>query len=121
LTHDKKGGFVKLLLMSLSFPPFAACRYGCAGCCAAPIGVFWIAGITGIVYGLLGGPTNRFGVDWEFVGLGVLTWLVASVWARVTIAGADADKCARKTSTLCSRILPGADESDPFDEVRKAR
>ncbi|MFN2338282.1 MAG: hypothetical protein ABR544_04850 [Gammaproteobacteria bacterium] len=112
---------MKQFLLSLFVPPFAAYRYGCAGCCAAPIGVFWIAGITGIIYGLVGGPTNRFGVDWEFVGLGVATWLVATIWTRVTIAGADADKCARKSSTLCSKIMPGADESDPFDEVRKAR
>jgi hypothetical protein len=108
-------------MVSLFFPPLAACRYGCAGCCAAPIGVFWLAGITGMVYGFLGGPTNRFGVDWEFVGLGVATWLVASVWARLTILGADEDKCARRTSTICTKIMPSLDESDPFDEVRKAR
>ncbi len=112
---------MKQFLISLFLPPFAACRYGCAGCCAAPIGVFWLAGITGIIYGALGGPTNQFGVNWEFVGLGVATWMIASVWARLVIHGADEDKCQRKTSTLCNTIIPSVDESDPFDEVRKAR
>ena len=35
--------------------------------------------------------------------------------------GADQDKCADRSSSLCSKILPSLDESDPFDEVRKAR
>ena len=44
--------------LSILIPPLAVCRYGCAGCCAAPIGVFWLAGITSIVYGYLGGPAG---------------------------------------------------------------
>ncbi len=44
-----------------------------------------------------------------------------SVWAAITIRGADDDKCERRSSTLCSKIMPQNDESDPFDEVRKAR
>jgi hypothetical protein len=120
LTHDKKGGFVKQFLLSLFVPPFAACRYGCAGCCAAPIGVFWIAGITGIIYGLVGGPTNRFGVDWEFVGLGVPPgWWPRS--GRGSPLPAPTPTSARARPAPCAARSCPVDESDPFDEIRKAR
>ncbi|BAZ93926.1 hypothetical protein TspCOW1_11090 [Thiohalobacter sp. COW1] len=111
---------MKKTLLVLFTPPFAACRYGCAGCCAAPIGVFWIAGIVGILYGLIwGGPTEGSGGQTALLGLGL--WILASVWAALTIRGADEDKCQNRSSTLCSKILPGLDEHDPMDEVRKAR
>ncbi len=112
---------MKRTLTTLFVPPFAACRFGCAGCCAAPIAVFWITGIVGIGYGLLGGPANLMGPSWSTVGLGLALWTIASVWAAVTIRGADEDKCARRNSTLCHTILPAGDETDPLDEVRKAR
>jgi hypothetical protein len=112
---------MKRSFLALFVPPLAVCRYGCAGCCAAPISVFWIAGMVGIVYGLLGGPTNAFGIHWELVGLGVATWLVASVWARLVILGTDEDSCHGKTSTLCNKIVSRPDESDPLEELRKAR
>ena len=112
---------MKRVLLTLLIPPFAACRFGCAGCCAAPIGVFWLASITSIIYGLLGGPTNLMGPSTTTVLLGVGMWGVASVWAAITIRGADDDKCERRSSTLCNKIMPQNDETDPFDEVRKAR
>lgn len=104
----------------LAFPPYAACRYGCAGCCAAPIAVFWLAAIVSLVYGLLGGPTQTEGVNWGTMALGVGLWGISFTWAMLTIRGTDADKCTRPTSTLCRKILPAADESDPLEEVRKA-
>lgn len=111
---------MKKLLLVLFTPPFAACRYGCAGCCAAPIGVFWLAGIAGILYGLVwGGPAAGTGGQTALLGLGL--WALASVWAAFTIRGADDDKCQNRSSTLCNRILPSVDEHDPMDEVRKAR
>ena len=112
---------MKRAVLTLLIPPVAACRYGCAGCCAAPIAVFWLAGISGIVYGLVGGPANLMGPSWTTVGLGFALWGIAAVWAILTIRGTDDDKCERKTSTVCNKILPSTDESDPFDEVRKAR
>ncbi|MGA7799884.1 MAG: hypothetical protein WCC36_03655 [Gammaproteobacteria bacterium] len=108
-------------VLGLLVPPFAACRFGCAGCCAAPIGVFWIAGIVALVYGVVGGPLGIFGVSWTTVALGVVLWAIASVWAMLVIRGADDDKCRRQTSTLCSKILPDTNEADPLDEARKAR
>jgi len=82
--------------------------------------VFWLASITSIIYGLLGGPTNLMGPSLNTILLGTGLWGVASVWAAITIRGADDDKRVR-SSRLCGKILPQNDESDPFDEVRKAR
>lgn len=111
---------MKATLLTLMTPPLAACRYGCAGCCAAPIGVFWLTGIVSILYGAIwGGPAE--GTGWQIVMLGIGLWGTAVLWAILTIRGADEDKCADRTSTLCSKILPSLDETDPFDEVRKAR
>lgn len=112
-------------LFALLAPPLAVCRYGCAGCCAAPIGVFWIAGVTSLIYSLYGGPTGGPGISVPTLGLGVLLWVIASVWARYTIQGVAQDQdCAEKgnggrLSTWCRMVQPRLDETDPFDEVKK--
>lgn len=107
-------------LLTLLTPPFAACRYGCAGCCAAPIGVFWLTGIVSILYGSLwDGPAA--GTGWQTVVLGFGLWGIAAVWAALTLRNADPESCDDAPSRLCSKILPTVDEPDPFDEVRKAR
>ncbi len=108
-------------VLTISIPPVAACRYGCAGCCAAPIGVFWLTGIVAILYGLAGGYANLMAPSWDTVSLGIALWIIASVWAAITLRNADDEKCARKKSKLCSPQARSADESDPFEEVRKAR
>lgn len=109
-------------LLTFVCPPVAACRFGCASCCAAPIGVFWLAGMVSILYGMAGGPSNLMGPSWNTVGLGVVLWVIAAVWAALTIRGADNGNCeARGKNGLCNKILPKEDESDPFEEVRKAR
>jgi hypothetical protein len=97
------------------------CLFGCAGCCAAPIAVFWLAGIVSILYGIVGGPANLMSPSWNTIGLGVVLWCIASVWTALAIRGTDADKCQGGKNQLCEKILPSADESDPFEEVRKAR
>lgn len=112
---------MKRAALILVTPPFAVCKFGCAGCCAAPIGVFWITGIVSIVYGMTGGPTNLMGPSWNTIALGLALWGIAAVWAAITIRSADEDRCKGNKNPLCDRILPSADESDPFDEVRKAR
>lgn len=112
---------MKRALLTLLTPPVAVCRFGCAGCCAAPIAVFWITGIVGILYGLVGGPTNLMAPSWNTILLGLGLWSIASVWAAVTIRSADDDRCADRKSPLCRRMLTPEDEADPFDEVRKAR
>ncbi len=112
---------MKRAVLTLLTPPFAVCKFGCAGCCAAPIAVFWITGIVAIVYGSVGGPANLMGPSWNTVLLGLGLWGIATVWAAVAIRGADDDRCADRNSTLCHQILSQDDEPDPFDEVRKAR
>lgn len=112
---------MKRAILILVTPPFAACRFGCAGCCAAPIGVFWLTGIVAIVYGAVGGPANLMGPSWNTILLGFGLWAIAAVWAMLTVRGADEDRCARPNSALCHKIIPGDDEQDPFEEVRKAR
>lgn len=112
---------MKRYLLALVVPPLAVCRYGCAGCCAAPIGVFWITGIVSLIYGLRGGPLGLEGVSWGTIGLGALLWAIAVVWAILTVKAVDDDKCKRRSSNLCSKVLPRNDESDPLDEARRAR
>jgi hypothetical protein len=108
-------------MLAFLVPPFAVCRYGCAGCCAAPIGVFWLTGIVALIYGYYGGPLELAGPSWGTIGLGVALWLIAAVWAALTIRAVDEDKCRRKTSPLCGKIKPQPDERDPLDQVRKAQ
>jgi hypothetical protein len=104
---------------SILIPPLAVCRYGCAGCCAAPIAVFWLAGIVSIIYGILGGPASLETVSWPTVFLGIGLWLIATVWARMAIRGVKDDECQRKRSTVCRMVIPGADETDPLDDIKK--
>lgn len=112
---------MKRYLLALAVPPLGVCRYGCAGFCAAPIGVFWITGIVGLVYGWFGGPLGLDGVSWGTLALGLLLWAIAAVWAMLTVRAVDDDRHTRRRSSLCAKIAPRADEPDPFDEVRKAR
>jgi hypothetical protein len=82
--------------------------------------VFWITGIVGIAYGLVGGPANLMGPSWNTVLLGLTLWGIAVMWTAITIRGADNDICAERNSEVCRKILSN-DETDPFDEIRKAR
>lgn len=110
-------------VIAVMAPPLAVCRYGCAGCCAAPIGVFWLAGIGALIYGLVGGPLGAEGVSWWTVGLGVVLWAIAAAWAETTIRGVALDEadrdCTRSISTMCRLVSPRVNEDDPFDQVKK--
>lgn len=110
--------------MAALTPPLAVCRYGCAGCCAAPIGVFWITGIIGMIYGFMGGPANLEQISWTTVLLGLGLWVISAVWAENTIKGVEADQqdpnCKnKKANSFCRIVKPRLDESDPLDEVKK--
>ena len=112
--------------LSLLAPPLAVARYGCASCCAAPIGVFWIAGIASLVYGGLGGPLRSGSVAWSVVGLGVVLWIAASAWALLTVQGVSdrheqERRARRNTRGVESEPPAGPDESDPLEEVRRFR
>jgi hypothetical protein len=125
---NRKGGSMTRVTMSLLAPPLAVCRYGCASCCAAPIGVFWVAGLASLVYGGLGGPLRSGSVAWSVVGLGILLWIVASAWALLTVQSvSDAGERDRRRARqgIC-RVVSGSsacepDESDPLEEVRRYR
>ena len=110
------------LLLSFMAPPIAVCRYGCAGCCAAPIGVMWIAGIVSIIYGVVGGPANSETISWATVGLGLVLWVISVIWALTVIRGVSDDKadpnCTSKKSTVCS-IVRTHDDSDPMSDINK--
>lgn len=105
--------------LSILIPPLAVCRYGCAGCCAAPIGVFWLTGMISIVYGFIGGPADLETTSWTTVSLGIALWVIASVWAMMAIRGVKDDECQRKRSTVCRMVSPGPDEPDPMDHIKK--
>ncbi|OOG22282.1 hypothetical protein B1C78_15400 [Thioalkalivibrio denitrificans] len=112
--------------LSLLAPPLAVARYGCASHCAAPIGVFWIAGIASLVYGGLGGPLRSGSVAWTVVGLGVVLLITACAWALLTVQGVSDDHLKeRRTRRNTRGIVPqppaDTDESDPLEEVRRSR
>jgi hypothetical protein len=99
------------------------CRYGCAGCCAAPIGVFWLAGIISIIYAFFGGPTGVEGISLGTLALGVILWVIATIWAENVIKGVTADetdkKCEANASSVCRMVQPKLDDTDPMEEIKK--
>lgn len=107
-------------VLTIVAPPVAICRFSCAECCAAPIGVFWLTGIIGIIYGFLGGPTNLASPDWSFIGLGLALWGIAAAWTAIAVRGYDEGKCSSAGSTLCSTIKSSCNENASFDEIRKS-
>jgi len=113
---------MKRRLLTYLIPPIAVCRYGCAGCCAAPIGVMWIAGIIGIIYGFLGGPASMATVSWTIVSLGAVLWIIAVIWTMTVIRGVDDDranpKCQQKRSSVCN-IVNNDDDNDPMADINK--
>jgi len=115
---------MKRTIMAALAPPLAVCQYACAGCCAAPIGVFWITGIVSIIYGFMGGPANLDHTSWMTVLLGFGLWIIAAVWAENTIRPVNTDQentnCEQGNSkNLCRIIKPRIDDSNPLDEIKK--
>ena len=114
---------MKRSIQALFVPPVAVCRYGCAGCCAAPIAVFWIAGIVSVIYAFFGGPAGLEGVSMGTLTLGAILWGIAAIWAENVIKGVADDQesgsCENKSSNVCRLVKPKLDETDPMDEVKK--
>lgn len=110
-------------LLAILVPPLAVCRYGCASCCAAPIGVFWFAGLFSIVYGYFGGPAGLETISWMTILLGFVLWAIAALWAYTTIQGVENDQadpeCQSKRSNFCSMVSPDDQSGNPLDEVKK--
>lgn len=114
---------MKRSILALAVPPIAVCRYGCAGCCAAPIGVFWLAGIISIIYAFFGGPAGEAGLSLGTLALGLVLWAIATIWAENVIKGVAEDEqdkqCENKVSNVCRLVQPKIDDSDPMEEVKK--
>jgi hypothetical protein len=105
-------------LLALLAPPAAVARFGCATCTAAPIGVFWLAGLVSIGYGLAGGAPNALLSPGGLIVVGVSLWLIATAWARLVIRGVESDLRQHEDSTRVSQVTPRADEPDPFSQIR---
>ncbi|MBL8250613.1 MAG: hypothetical protein JNK31_02970 [Candidatus Competibacter sp.] len=105
---------MKRTLLAFLAPPAAMIRHGCVACTAAPIGVFWLSALAGLIYGL---ATATVG----FVVLGVALWAIAAVWARLVLRGVESDELQREDSTQAHLAIPQLDESDPFTQLRADR
>lgn len=114
---------MKRSVLALLAPPVAVCRYGCAGCCAAPIAVFWITGIVSLIYAFFGGPVAAQGVSLGTLALGAALWGIAAIWAETVIKSVEDDasdpECETRSSTVCRMVPPRVDESDPMEDVKK--
>ncbi|MBI3561879.1 MAG: hypothetical protein HY080_09210 [Gammaproteobacteria bacterium] len=106
-------------LLTLLAPPLAVCLYGCARCCAAPIGVFWLSGIGAMIYGALGGPASLATTSWVTVLLGIGLWVLASVWAMTVIKNTTDPQCEQTRSPLCQVVNTADIHSNPLDEVKR--
>jgi hypothetical protein len=104
---------MKRTLIALLAPPAAVAHYGCATQTAAPIGVFWLASLAGIGYGLADGAASNLLV----VASGLL-WLIAAIWARLVIRGVESDLLHRPDSTHDHQVIPRIDDPDPFGQLR---
>jgi hypothetical protein len=105
-------------LLALLAPPAAVARFGCATCTAAPIGVFWLAGLISIGYGIAGGAPEALLSAGGLTGVGVLLWLIAAAWARLVIRGVESDLRQQENSTRVSQVPPKPDDPDPFSQIR---
>ena len=103
-------------------PTVAVSRFGCVSCCAAPITVFWLAGIASIIVGFLGGPVdNESGISWSTIALGLALWAMASLWAAFSIWGAGQAQCEKPESPASRTSQSPEDGPDPFNDIPGAR
>ncbi|MDQ2695082.1 MAG: hypothetical protein M3Z21_06845 [Pseudomonadota bacterium] len=108
--------------LAIVAPPAAVFHYGRATNTAFPIGVFYVFSLVAIGYGLGGGTLGgAMGSNWWVLGLGVVMWAIAAVWARLVIGGVDDDFHHRHESTLDHRVVPTEHEPNPLEEMLRAR
>lgn len=109
---------MKRTLLALAAPPAAVIGHGCVSCTAAPIGVFWVTGLAGIVYGTAGGAISGLLGSTGLILAGGLLWLIATVWARLVIRAVESDQLHGEDSSRNRQIAPQADDPDPFSQLR---
>jgi hypothetical protein len=110
---------MKRAIKAYLMPPAAVYHYGPATNTAAPIAVFWLAGLISIGYGLAGGLTSQPSASWLEILLGVVIWAVAGAWARLVITGVEHDARHLPDSTLDHTVEPHATDPDPLKVVRR--
>jgi hypothetical protein len=105
--------------IALFIPPAAVMKHGCATCTAGPIGVFWVTSLVAIVYGLMGGTLGGIEASrWVVIGLGIVMWIIAAVWARLVMRGVHEDLTDHHESSVKRRVVPHSEEMDPMEHVR---
>ena len=109
---------MKRTLLALIAPPAAVATHGCAACTAAPIGVFWLASLAGIGYGIAGGTLGNLLGTGGLVAASALLWVIATAWARLVMRAVENDQLQQKDSTRARQVAPQADDPDPFSQLR---
>lgn len=113
-------------ILGVAVPPIAICRYGCAGCCALPITIFWIGGVAALIYFFFFAQPEH---NWLYTGsllLGIGMIVLSIVWTEMTITRVIRDGCdkpSRSDKQLCGGTLSSdiEDEIDPLEEAHRAR
>jgi hypothetical protein len=87
-----------------------------------PITVFWVGGLAALLYHFIEAPAEH---SWLFNGsllLGIGMILLAIIWTEMAILKNQRQGCGEKSppGNIC-RIIPGSQEQDPFEEVRRAK
>lgn len=109
---------MKPTVTTVLMPPVAVLRYGHANATAAPIAVFWIFGLLGVCYGMLGGIFAQDGISWIEIVLGLVLWAASSIAAKLVIQAVEHDMEHREDSTLDHTVEPSLEEPDPLEETR---
>ena len=113
-------------LLGLLLPPVAICRYGCAGCCALPISVFWIGGITALTYFLFHAAPEHTWLHQGSLILGVAMIAISVVWTLLTLNRVIRDGCEQsesKNKKFCGGTTTRYSEyeEDPLEEVQRLK
>lgn len=108
---------MKRTIKAYLVPPAAVYHYGAATNTAAPIAVFWLAGLISIGYGIVGGLMSLPGISWLEILLGVVVWTISGAWAHIVITGVEHDARHLPDSTLDHTVEPHATDPDPLKDV----
>jgi len=52
------------------------------------------------------------------IGISLLLWVIAAVWARLVMCGVQGDMAGHPESSLQRRVIPHLGEVDPTERVR---
>lgn len=113
---------MKRATLAVLTPPIAVWHYGSAERTAGPIGVFWLAGLVSIFYGLTGGTLGELLITrWILIGLGLILWAIAAAWTRLVLNAIDSDVHHDSDSPMDHTVEPSLNEPDPLKEVERGR